>query len=178
MAFACHVSDEAEIKSIIAQIKKEYFDARHHCYAYRLGAAGEIFRANDGGEPSGTAGRPVYGQILSFDITNVLIVVVRYFGGIKLGTSGLINAYKTAAADAIKNSIIIEKTEQQVIEFRFCYSAMNDIMKLVKDEKIEIIEQLAELDCCMKVKIDKNKITPILEKLSKIESVVIQNQFH
>lgn len=175
MAFACRVSDEAEIKSVIAQIKKEYFDARHHCYAYRLGVAGEVFRANDGGEPSGTAGRPIYGQILSFDITNVLIVVVRYFGGIKLGTSGLINAYKTAAADAIKNSIIIEKTEQQVIEFRFCYNAMNDIMKLVKDEKIEIVEQLTELDCYMKVKTDKNKITQILEKLLKIESVIIQN---
>ncbi|MDR0420036.1 MAG: YigZ family protein [Prevotellaceae bacterium] len=176
IAFAYPVYDENEIKLIVAQIKKEYFDARHHCYAYRLGIAGKIFRANDDGEPSGTAGRPIYGQMLSFDITNVLIVVVRYFGGIKLGTSGLINAYKTATADAIKNSTIIEKTEQQVIAFRFSYSVMNDIMKLIKEEKIEISEQSMELDCYMKIKTDKNKTVTVLEKLSKIESVIIQSQ--
>jgi uncharacterized YigZ family protein len=173
IALAYPVSYEAEIKFIIAKIKKEYFDARHHCYAYRLGITGEIFRTNDDGEPSGTAGRPIYGQLLSFDITNVLIVVVRYFGGTKLGTSGLINAYKTAAADAIKNSVIIEKTEQQIIAFRFSYRAMNDVMKFVKDEKIEIIEQITELDCYMKIKTDKSKISIILEKLSKIESVTV-----
>jgi uncharacterized YigZ family protein len=173
IALACPVSDETEIKLVIAKIKKEYFDARHHCYAYRLGIAGEIFRANDDGEPSGTAGRPIYGQLLSFNITNVLIVVVRYFGGIKLGTSGLINAYKTAASNAIKNAIIIEKTEQQIIAFRFSYNAMNDIMKLVKDEEIEIVEQFTELDCYMKIKTNKSKIAMIFEKLSKIESVTI-----
>jgi uncharacterized YigZ family protein len=175
LSFAYPVSAENEIKFIIAQIKKEYFDARHHCYAYRLGIDGEIFRANDDGEPSGTAGRPIHGQLLSFDVTNVLIVVVRYFGGTKLGTSGLINAYKTAATDALINSKIIERTEQQIISFRFFYNAMNDIMKLVKDEKIEIVEQSTELDCRMKIKIDKSKTAIILEKLSKIESVTVQN---
>ncbi|MDR2065289.1 MAG: YigZ family protein [Prevotellaceae bacterium] len=175
LSFACPVYSENEIKLIIAQIKKEYFDARHHCYAYRLGIGDETFRANDDGEPSGTAGRPIYGQILSFDLTNILIVVVRYFGGTKLGTSGLINAYKTAAADALKNSTIIEQAEQQIISFSFFYNAMNCIMKLVKDEKIEIVEQITELNCYMKVKIDKSKIALILEKLSKIESVTIKN---
>ncbi|MDR1551948.1 MAG: YigZ family protein [Prevotellaceae bacterium] len=175
LSFACPVFAENEIKLIIAQIKKEYFDARHHCYAYRLGIDGETFRSNDDGEPSGTAGRPIYGQLLSFDVTNVLIVVVRYFGGTKLGTSGLINAYKTAAADALKNAKITERTEQQIISFRFCYNAMNDIMKLAKDEKIEIIEQITELDCRMKIKIDKSKTAIILGKLLKIESVTVQN---
>ncbi|MDR2293511.1 MAG: YigZ family protein [Prevotellaceae bacterium] len=175
LSFACPVYSENEIKLIIAQIKKEYFDARHHCYAYRLGISGEIFRVNDDGEPSGTAGRPIYGQMLSFDVTNILIVVVRYFGGTKLGTSGLINAYKTAAADALKNAKITEQTEQQIVSLRFCYSAINNIMKLVKDEKIEILEKITELDCCMKIKIDKSKMAMILEKLLKIESVSIQN---
>ncbi|MDR1985047.1 MAG: YigZ family protein [Prevotellaceae bacterium] len=174
LAFAYPVACENEIKLIVAQIKKEYFDARHHCYAYRLGLAGEVFRANDDGEPSGTAGRPIYGQILSFDVTNIIIVVVRYFGGIKLGTSGLINAYKTAAADALKNAKIVEKTEQQIILLRFFYNAMNDIMKLMKDEKIEILEQITELDCNMKISVAKSKVAMILEKLSKIESVSIQ----
>ncbi|MDR0754967.1 MAG: YigZ family protein [Prevotellaceae bacterium] len=175
LSFACPVYSENEIKLIIAQIKKEYFDARHHCYAYRLGINGEIFRANDDGEPSGTAGRQIYGQMLSFDVTNILIVVVRYFGGIKLGTSGLINAYKTAAADALKNSKITELTEQQIISLRFSYTAMNDVMKLVKDEKAEILEHITELDCCMKIKVDKSKAAMILEKLSKIESVTVPN---
>ncbi|MDR2125274.1 MAG: YigZ family protein [Prevotellaceae bacterium] len=175
LSFAYPVASENEIKLIIAQLKKEYFDARHHCYAYRLGVNGEIFRANDGGEPSGTAGRPIYGQILSYDITNILIVVVRYFGGIKLGTSGLINAYKTAAIDALKNSKTVERTERQTVTLRFAYNAMNDIMKIVKDEKIEITEQITELDCHMKLKIDKSKIQPVLEKLSKTASVITQN---
>jgi uncharacterized YigZ family protein len=176
MAFAYPVSNENEIKHIIAQTKKEYFDARHYCYAYRLGINGETFRANDDGEPSGTAGRPIYGQMLSFDVTNILIVVVRYFGGIKLGTSGLIIAYKTAAADALKNAKIIEKTEQEIISFTFDYVAMNDVMKLIKDEKAEITEQLTELNCVMNIKVDKSKVFAVIEKLSKIESVVIQNR--
>jgi uncharacterized YigZ family protein len=175
LSFAFPVYSENEIKLVVSQIKKEYFDARHHCYAYRLGTGGETFRTNDDGEPSGTAGRPIYGQILSFGVTNILIVVVRYFGGTKLGTSGLVNAYKTAASAALKNSKITEQTEQQTVSFGFLYTVMNDIMKLVKDEKVEILEQITELDCSMKLKIDKSKTAIILEKLSKIESVRVQS---
>ena len=169
LAFAYFVETENEIKAILSQIRKEYFDARHHCYAYRLGADGVTFRTNDDGEPSGTAGRPIFGQILSHEITNVLIVVVRYFGGIKLGTSGLINAYKTAAADALHNAEIVEKTEMQTLTFNFNYNAMNDVMKLVKDEKIEIVEQTMNADCQITILVAKSKITAILEKFDKIK---------
>ncbi|MDR3227226.1 MAG: YigZ family protein [Prevotellaceae bacterium] len=173
LAFAYSVSNENEIKIILAQLKKEYFDARHHCYAYRLGTKGETFRANDDGEPSGTAGKPIYGQMLSFNVTNIFIVVIRYFGGIKLGTSGLITAYKTAAADALKNAKIIEKTELQIISFRFNYNAMNDIMKFIKTENIEIAEQNLELNCNMKIKVAASKAAEISKRLLKIENVFI-----
>jgi len=171
LAFVYFVETEDDVKTILAQIRKEYFDARHHCYAYRLGADGTIFRTNDDGEPSGTAGRPIFGQILSNGITNVLIVVVRYFGGIKLGTSGLINAYKAATADALKNAEIVEKTEQQTLTFCFGYNVMNDVMKLLKDDKITITEQVMEADCQIKMSIDKSKAATILEKLNKIKSM-------
>lgn len=172
IAFACFVETESDIKTILAQKRKEYFDARHHCYAYRLGADGAIFRTNDDGEPSGTAGRPVLGQILSRSVTNVLIIVVRYFGGIKLGTSGLINAYKTAAADALDNAEIIEKTEMQTITFSFAYSAMNHVMKLIKDEKIEITEHVMNTDCRIKMLVAKSKAAAIIEKLDRINSII------
>ena len=170
LAFAYSVETENDVKTILAQIRKEYFDARHHCYAYRLGADGTVFRTNDDGEPSGTAGRPIFGQILSRTITNVLIVVVRYFGGIKLGTSGLINAYKTAAADALDNAEIVEKIERQTLAFCFGYNVMNDVMKLLKDEKIEITEQVMDVDCRIKMLVPKSKAVEILEKLNKIRN--------
>jgi uncharacterized YigZ family protein len=169
LAFAYFVETENDVKIILSQIRKEYFDARHHCYAYRLGADGVIFRTNDDGEPSGTAGRPIFGQILSHEITNVLIVVVRYFGGIKLGTSGLIHAYKTATADAINNAEIVEKIEMQTLTFNFAYNVMNDVMKLVKDEKIEILEQTMDADCQIKMLVAKSKTATIIAKLNKIK---------
>ena len=119
LAFAFPVYDETEIRNLIAEIKKQYYDARHHCYAWQLGLDKSNFRANDDGEPSGTAGKPIYGQILSHQLTNVLIIVVRYFGGIKLGTGGLVAAYKTAAADAIAHSEIIDKTVQSYYQMFF-----------------------------------------------------------
>ena len=170
LAFAYFVETENDVKSVLTKIKKEYFDARHHCYAYRLGADGAMFRTNDDGEPSGTAARPILGQIISRGITNAIVVVVRYFGGIKLGTSGLINAYKIAAADALDNAEIVEKTEQQILSFCFVYSAMNDVMKLVKDEKIEIIEQIVNAVCQIKILVSKSKAATILEKLEKIKT--------
>ena len=147
LSFAYPVSSEAQIKDIVASLKKEYFDARHHCYAYRLGLSGDRWRANDDGEPSSTAGRPILGQILSAELSDVLIVVVRYFGGILLGTSGLTVAYKTAAADAIANSAIIEKTASELFEIRFDYLQMNDVMKAIKELQIVPKEQSFDERC-------------------------------
>ncbi len=147
LSFAYPVSSEAQIKDIVASLKKEYFDARHHCYAYRLGLSGDRWRANDDGEPSSTAGRPILGQILSAELSDILIVVVRYFGGILLGTSGLTVAYKTAAADAIANSAIIEKTASELFEIRFDYLQMNDVMKAIKELQIVPMEQIFDEKC-------------------------------
>lgn len=147
LSFAYPVSSEAQIKDIVASLKKEYFDARHHCYAYRLGLSGDRWRANDDGEPSSTAGRPILGQILSAELSDILIVVVRYFGGILLGTSGLTAAYKTAAADAIANSAIIEKTASELFEIRFDYLQMNDVMKAIKELQIVPMEQIFDEKC-------------------------------
>lgn len=133
LAFAYPVESEAEIKDIISKIKKEYFDARHHCYAYRLRHDFSIWRANDDGEPSSSAGRPILGQILSNELSDILIVVVRYFGGIKLGVPGLIRAYKTASADAIANSTFCEKIATNDYSITFPYERMNDIMKVMKE---------------------------------------------
>ncbi|MBR0533803.1 MAG: YigZ family protein [Bacteroidales bacterium] len=147
LSFAYPVSSEAQIKDIVASLKKEYFDARHHCYAYRLGLSGDRWRANDDGEPSSTAGRPILGQILSAELSDILIVVVRYFGGILLGTSGLTVAYKTAAADAIANSAIIEKTASELFEIRFDYLQMNDVMKAIKELQIVPMDQIFDEKC-------------------------------
>ncbi|OFX54518.1 MAG: YigZ family protein, partial [Bacteroidetes bacterium GWA2_30_7] len=129
IAFAIPVCNEDEIKQHLESIRKKYYDARHHCYAYRLGLEGNIYRTNDDGEPSNTAGKPIYGQILSNELTNVLIIVVRYFGGILLGTGGLINAYKSASANAIANAKIIKKTEDTLLKIIFDYTITNDVMK-------------------------------------------------
>ena len=133
ISFIYPVKSEEEIKDIVAGLKTKYYDARHHCYAYCLGANRERFRANDDGEPSSTAGKPILGQIISNDLSNVLIVVIRYFGGIKLGVSGLIQAYKEAAADAINHAEIVERTVDEVIRVHFAYVVMNDVMKVLKE---------------------------------------------
>ena len=139
MAYAYFVSDEIEIKEKLDLLKKEHFKATHHCYAYRLGTDGKQYRANDDGEPSGTAGRPILGQIDSFGLTHVLIVVVRYYGGTKLGTSGLINAYREAAKLALENSIKIEKIIESQIDFSVPYLKMNEVMQFLKQYEIELI---------------------------------------
>ena len=141
LAFVYPVATEEQIREIITGIKEKYYDARHHCYAWRLGAAKNHFRMNDDGEPSSTAGKPIFGQIQSFDLTNVLIVVVRYFGGTKLGVSGLINAYREAAADAIRNAVIVEKTVDEILRIRFSYLVLNDVMKVIKEENPEVLER-------------------------------------
>ncbi len=174
IALAFPVSDEGEIKGILANLRKEYHDARHHCYAYSLGYSGNQWRANDDGEPSGTAGRPIYGQILSKNITNVLIVVIRYFGGTKLGVSGLINAYKTAAADALGNAKIITKTINDIYQISFNFIALNDMMKMIKDESLDLISQQFNNDCLIEVGIRKSKVDGVLSRIGKIESASIR----
>jgi len=139
-AYAYFVCDEAEIKERLDLLKKEHFKATHHCYAYRLGPDGKNYRANDDGEPSGTAGRPILGQIDSFGLANVLIIVVRYYGGTKLGTSGLINAYREAAKLALENSVKIEKIIETQIDFSVPYLKMNEVMQFLKHNEIELIK--------------------------------------
>jgi uncharacterized YigZ family protein len=168
IAFAYPVKTEEEVKKIVANLKKEHHGANHHCYAFRLGANKQHFRANDDGEPSNTAGKPILSQIQSNDLTNILIVVVRYFGGTLLGVSGLINAYKNAAADALKNSTVVEKTVNEIYKTQFEYLQMNDVMKIVKDENLEIISQNHELSCEIIFSIRKNNADKVCEKLKKI----------
>lgn len=151
LSFAYPVETEQEIKEIIEKLRKEYYDARHHCYAYVLGYRQEVYRANDDGEPSSTAGKPIHGQILSYGLTNVLVVVVRYFGGTKLGTSGLINAYKTATDDALAQAKTVEKTVMRSYELRFPYEQMNQVMRIVKDLRLQVLGQEADSECRMRV---------------------------
>ena len=153
------------------EYQKKYYDARHVCYAYMLGAERKDFRANDNGEPSGTAGRPILGQINSFGLTDILVIVVRYFGGIKLGTSGLIVAYKTAAAQALEEAVVIEKTVDEDVSFAFEYPFMNDVMRIVKEEEPEILEQSYDMDCLMKLRIRKSSMPKLRARLEKVETL-------
>lgn len=153
ISLAYPVSSEEEIKSILSTVKKEYFDARHHCYAYRLGQTGELWRVNDDGEPSSSAGRPILGQLLSNELSDILIVVVRYFGGTKLGIPGLIKAYKSAAADAIGSSKIIEKTATNEIVIKFDYIGTDTVMKIIRSSGAQIINQNFDLNCTITVRI-------------------------
>lgn len=151
LAFAFPVATEEEIKEHLDRIKKQYFDARHHCYAYALGPKGETFRANDDGEPSGTAGRPIHGQILSAGLTNVLVIVVRYFGGILLGTSGLIVAYKEASRDALSQAQIKECTVDNRYRIQFDYLSMNSVMKILKEYSLVPQNQQYDMACSLEV---------------------------
>ena len=173
ISFAVPVQSAAEAKEVVKQYQKEYFDARHVCWAYMIGAARTEFLSNDNGEPSGTAGKPILGQINSFGLTNSVIVVVRYFGGIKLGTSGLIVAYREAAADAINNAQIIECHEQTVISFTFDYLAMNDVMKVIKGVDLKILNQEFDNDCRMTVSIRSDNAPMLVSRLADIDDVRI-----
>ena len=145
--YAFPVSSEEEIKKHIEHLKKEHFSARHWCYAYQIGIEKTHYRANDDGEPNNSAGMPIYGQIQSFEVTNVLIVVVRYFGGVKLGVGGLISAYKTAAQMALEESEIIEKTIDKHFALSFNYAHMNKVMRIIKEKNLSIVSQKMEMDC-------------------------------
>ena len=170
IAIALPVRTLGEIKTYLEEYQKKYYDARHVCYAYMLGAERKDFRANDNGEPSGTAGRPL-GQINSFGLTDILVIVVRYFGGIKLGTSGLIVAYKTAAAQALEEALVIEKTVDEDVSFAFEYPFMNDVMRIVKEEEPEILEQSYDMDCLMKLRIRKSSMPKLRARLEKVETL-------
>ena len=173
IAIAIPVHTVEEIKQHLDIYQKKYYDARHVCYAYMLGHERKDFRANDNGEPSGTAGKPILGQINSNGLTDILIVVVRYFGGIKLGTSGLIVAYKAAAAEAIANATIIEKTVDDEIAVAFEYPFMNDVMRIVKEEEPEILEQSYDMDCLMKLRIRRSMMGKMRARFEKVEKARI-----
>lgn len=172
LSFAYPVQTKEEVKELIDELRKQYYDSRHVCYAYMLGFDGTDFRANDDGEPSSTAGRPILGQIRSNELTNVLVAVVRYFGGIELGTGGLIVAYKAAAAEALAAAEIVEKTIDEEVYIGFEYPFMNDVMRVVKEDEPQILEQDFYLDCKMKLRIRKSMIKALKEKLSKVETLV------
>ena len=174
IAFAQAVETEDEIKEIRSQLRKDYFDARHHCYAWRLGANLERFRAIDDGEPSSSAGKPILGQIQSFGLSNILIVVIRYFGGTKLGVSGLIKAYRTAATDAIKNGEIIEKTVNDIIQVSFDYLAMNDVMKIIKDVNAKMENQNFDNNCTITLSIRQSNSSQLIDRFEKIDLVSIE----
>ncbi len=173
LAFAFPVTTTEQVKQHVDKLKKEYFDARHHCYAYILGANKDAYRLNDDGEPSGTGGRPIYGQLLSADLTNVLIVVVRYFGGILLGASGLANAYKAAARDAIENASIVEKTVDVSYRLQFEYVLMNDVMRVIKDYSLVPQNQQFNLDCSLDVSVRKSVSVRLYDTLVKIRGLVV-----
>lgn len=175
IALAYPVRTEEAVKEIVGEIKVRYYDARHHCYAYRLGADKQRFRANDDGEPSSTAGKPILGQILSYDLTDVLIVVVRYFGGIKLGVSGLINAYRAAAADAIGHARIVEKTDDEVFRIKFDYTVMNEVMRVVKEEEPEVMSRDFSMECRMTLSIRKQNASRLSARLQQIESLSFED---
>ncbi|CCZ09492.1 YigZ family protein [uncultured Culturomica sp.] len=175
IALAYPVRTEEAVKEIVGEIKVRYYDARHHCYAYRLGADKKKFRANDDGEPSSTAGKPILGQILSYDLTDILIVVVRYFGGIKLGVSGLINAYRAAAADAIGHARIVEKTDDEVFRIKFDYTVMNEVMRVVKEEEPEVMSRDFSMECRMTLSIRKQNAFRLSSRLQQIESLSFEN---
>jgi len=168
------VRNEEEVKQHLSELKKQYYDATHHCYAYRLGPKGEIFRANDDGEPSGTAGKPILNQLLSAEVTYVLAVVVRYYGGTKLGVPGLINAYKEATKEALSVAVFVDETVNEQFEVSFEYAAMNEVMRVVKDLNPTIVDQEMNLTCRMILEIRQSLSHSMEEKLSNKERISIK----
>ena len=176
LAYAFPVQNEQEVKQRLTEIQKKHWDARHHCYAYILGPHKDAYRLNDNGEPSGTAGRPIYGQLLSKDLTNTLVIVVRYFGGIKLGVSGLQNAYKVAAREALDAAVIEERTVQEIYRVTFEYVKMNDIMQVLKDPNIQILDRQSYMQCIYTIYVrqrEADRITDALRKIPMTEVVAL-----
>ena len=174
IAKAYPVETEEEVKEIVAALKKEYYDARHHCYAYRLGYLGDKFRSNDDGEPSSSAGRPILGQIDSRGLCDVLVVVIRYFGGIKLGIPGLIRAYKSATADALDSALKVEKTATKGYMVSFGYENMNDVMRIFKDMDLPQRKQIFDLRCSMETAVRLSAVDDFLSRMSDVEGAEVE----
>ncbi len=174
LAFAYPVQSEEQVKTLVEAKRKEYFDARHHCYAYILGPAKAAYRLNDDGEPSGTAGKPIHGQLLSLDLTDTLVIVVRYFGGIKLGVSGLINAYRTAARDALEQAAVVEKTVDSRYRVLFRYEQMNDVMRLLKQFDIAPLNQQYDLQCSLDFAVRQSLAPRVEEAFVNLRTVQIE----
>ena len=172
MAFAYPVNSEEEVKEKVEHLRRKYFDARHHCYAYRLGATGEPYRANDDSEPANSAGKPILGQLMAYGVSNVLVVVVRYFGGILLGVGGLMQAYRQAAANALANAEIITDAVSETFRLSFDYSAINQVLKVVKDMDLECYGQDFNLTCTMYVKVRKSLVEQMKKRLETVEGII------
>ena len=170
------VTNEEEVKNILTEIKKAHFSARHWCYAYQIGTEKIQYRANDDGEPNNSAGMPIYGQIQSFDVTNVLVIVVRYFGGVKLGVGGLISAYKTAAQMALENATIIEKTIDKHFLIHFDYKNMNKVMRIIKEKNLDIVNQKMELSCEIEIKTRKKNADTIADIFENLFEITFQEK--
>ena len=173
--YAFPVISETEVKANLEKLKKQHHAARHWCYAYQIGTENIKYRANDDGEPSNSAGQPIYGQIQSFQLTNVLIVVVRYFGGVKLGVGGLINAYRSAAEMALQEAQIIEKTINRTFLITFDYKNMNKVMRIIKEKQLKIIDQKLELNCQLKISVRKKEANSIFELFNRLYEIEIEN---
>ena len=171
LAYAYPVNDEEQIRERLDALRKRYYDATHHCYAWRLGPRGETLRANDDGEPSSTAGKPILGQLLSREVTDTLVVVVRYFGGTKLGVSGLITAYKQSAALVLDAAQIVQRTVDRTVEIRFGYLVMNDVMRIVKEMQPRILEQQFDNLCRMRLSIRSSQYDTLTGRLAQVEGM-------
>lgn len=169
--YAFPVTTEEEIKEILERLRKEHFSARHWCYAYQIGTEKIQYRANDDGEPNNSAGMPIYGQIQSFEVTNVLVVVVRYFGGVKLGVGGLISAYKIAAQMALENSEIVERTIDKHFIISFGYANMNKVMRIIKEKNLQIVSQKMEMDCEIEISIRKKNVQNLLDTFENLYEI-------
>lgn len=174
LSFAYPINSEEDIKPILAQLKTEHPKANHHCWAMRLGTDRSVFRINDDGEPSGTAGRPILNVLLSKNITNITVIVVRYFGGTLLGVPGLINAYRTATEEALKTANIIEKTINDIYTIGFDYQYMNEVMRIIKEDNLAVLNQQFDNTCSVKIAIRKMQVNRSISKFEKVENVVIK----
>lgn len=172
--YAYPVNSESDIKKCLESTKKEHHLARHWCYAYQLGTEKIIYRANDDGEPNNSAGMPIYGQIQSFEVTNILVIVVRYYGGVKLGVSGLINAYRTSAQLALEEAIIIEKTINRHFSLKFEYKNLSKVLRMLKENQVEILNQILEINCLLEISVRKSNSLKIFELFQNFYSVEIR----
>ena len=172
--FAFPVTNEEQIKQHLEDLKKEHYAARHWCYAYQIGTETIKYRANDDGEPNNSAGMPIYGQIQSFEVTNILIVVIRHYGGVKLGVGGLINAYRTAAQLALEASKIVERTINKEFQLKFEYKNMSKVMRILKDNDVEITNQKLELNCLLEISVRKNHSYKVFEQFNHFFGVEIE----